>query len=31
MAEYWQSLGVPNAIDSTALPSEAGEEERNVD
>ncbi|KFY66151.1 hypothetical protein V497_01104 [Pseudogymnoascus sp. VKM F-4516 (FW-969)] len=31
MAEYWQSLGVPNAIGSTALPYEAGEEERNVD
>lgn len=31
MAEYWQSLGVPDAIDSTVLPSEAGEEERHVD
>lgn len=31
MAEYWQRLGVPNAIDSTAVPSEAGEEERHVD
>ena len=27
MAEYWQNLGVPDAIGSTSLPPEAGEEE----
>ncbi|KIM93299.1 hypothetical protein OIDMADRAFT_61797 [Oidiodendron maius Zn] len=31
MAEYWQNLGVPDAIGSTALPPEAAEEERQVD
>ncbi len=27
MAEYWQNLGVPEAIGSASLPPEAGEEE----